>query len=55
MDIEQIRKNAPKGASHINQNGDYFKVADCIFMMWNPYDQKWFKTGIMKSDILKPL
>ena len=55
MNIEQIRAQAPKGATHINQDNNYFKVQDCIFMMWNPYDQKWFKTGIMRSDFLKPL
>lgn len=55
MDIERIRKNAPEGASHINQNGDYFKVIDCTLMIWCSIRARWFKSSIMKSDILKPL
>ncbi|MED6004918.1 MULTISPECIES: hypothetical protein [Enterobacteriaceae] len=55
MTIEEIRKKAPEGATHYNQNGDYFCVLHFIFHMWNPCSQEWFATRLLEHDILKPL
>lgn len=52
---EEIRKGAPVGATHYNQNGDYFCVLHFIFNMWNPVNQEWFATRLLETDILKPL
>lgn len=55
MNIEKIRSEAPEGATHYNQNGNYFCVMHFTFYMWNPYDQVWFATQLDKNDNLKPL
>lgn len=55
MTIEEIRNGAPSGATHYNQNCDYFCVMHFIFNMWNPYDDVWFATRLEKTDLLKPL
>lgn len=55
MNKDEIKKNAPSGATHINQHGDYFMTENNIFKMWNPYNQEWFSTDMLSHDELKPL
>lgn len=56
MTPQQIKANAPDGATHYNQSDYYFKnIKGASCEMWDPYNQRWFETYVSVFDVFKPL
>ena len=59
MDIEQIRKNAPSGATHYDESGDYWREFQEKWFIWIPTASQWRKIfrykKFHKQSPIKPL
>lgn len=56
MTLDEIRKNKPDGATHINQSDYYFRnIKGTSCEMYDPYNQRWFDTYVSVFDVFKPI
>lgn len=59
MNLDQIKANAPEGATHYDWEYDYFKLDNGIWYMYRPWSKKWnlFEHGKLSfsQGKLKPL
>ena len=41
MNIEEIRKNAPDGATHYDRDYDYLRLKNGKWSVWNSFHEIW--------------